>query len=199
MGRPNQFPDVSDLTAIADQLAALADGLRSSPDGYDGISISPTSAIEAVGGIGHNQPPSEYSKGETYLVIAKRTYANRRKRDTILGNPSLLGEPAWDILLDLYIAQVESQEVSVSSACIGSASPPTTGLRWLGVLQQEGLIMRISDPSDQRRVLVKLSPVGIECMERYFDQVSRANGNKAGKTKASQPSSFTAFGINPDA
>ena len=42
-------------------------------------------------------------------------------------NDELFGEPAWDILLDLYIANVENKPVSVSSACIGSAAPPTTG------------------------------------------------------------------------
>lgn len=84
--------------------------------------------------------------------------------------PTFSVEPAWDILLDLFIAQGEGKTVSVSSACIGSASPPTTGLRWLGVLADEGLIVRENDPADHRRVLVRLTPAGTAAMERFFDE-----------------------------
>ena len=151
--RPHKM--TGDLTIIADQLSALADGLRSSTD--DSVLVSPPQVME--------------KERETFLLAAKRTYANRRRRENILGNSHLLGEPAWDILLDLYIARGESHEVSVSSACIGSASPATTGLRWLGVLQKAGLVERVDDPEDQRRVLVRLSSLGVEQMERYFAAV----------------------------
>lgn len=106
-----------------------------------------------------------------YLALARQTYALRRKRAAIFGNPELFGEPAWDILLDLYIAHGEGKPVSVSSACIGSAAPATTGLRWLGVLANEGLIVRENDPEDHRRVLVRLTRKGITAMERFFDGV----------------------------
>lgn len=59
----------------------------------------------------------------------------------------------------------------MSSACIGSAAPATTGLRWLGVLADEGLIVRENDPEDHRRVLVRLTARGITAMERFFDLV----------------------------
>jgi hypothetical protein len=95
----------------------------------------------------------------------------RRKRAAIFGNPDLFGEPAWDILLDLFIAQGEGKTVSVSSACIGSAAPATTGLRWLSVLADEGLVMRENDPADLRRVLVRLTPAGQAAMERFFEAV----------------------------
>jgi len=102
------------------------------------------------------------------LAAARRLYRLRRQRGTIFGNAELFSDPAWDILLDLYIAHHENKPVSVSSACIGSASPPTTGLRWLGILATEGLILREADPADQRRVLVRLSARGLEGMEQFF-------------------------------
>lgn len=83
----------------------------------------------------------------------------------------MFGEPAWDILLDLYIAHADGKPVSVSSACIGSAAPPTTGLRWLGVLAEEGLVVRENYADDHRRVLVRLTRAGITAMERFFDAV----------------------------
>ncbi|PKP67221.1 MAG: transcriptional regulator [Alphaproteobacteria bacterium HGW-Alphaproteobacteria-9] len=106
-----------------------------------------------------------------HLELARKTYSLRRKRAVIFGNPELFGEPAWDILLDLFIAQAENKPVSVSSACIGSAAAATTGLRWLGVLADEGLIVRENDSGDNRRVLVRLSNTGVKAMERFFDAV----------------------------
>jgi hypothetical protein len=106
-----------------------------------------------------------------YLALARQAYALRRKRAAIFGNPELFGEPAWDILLDLYIAHADGKPVSVSSACIGSAAPPTTGLRWLGVLAEEGLVVRENYADDHRRVLVRLTRAGITAMERFFDAV----------------------------
>jgi len=64
----------------------------------------------------------------------------------------------------------ERKSISVSSACIGSGAPPTTGLRWLGVLEVKGLVERRHDPSDQRRVLVHLSATGIAAMDEFFDR-----------------------------
>ncbi|PKP89931.1 MAG: transcriptional regulator [Alphaproteobacteria bacterium HGW-Alphaproteobacteria-14] len=104
-------------------------------------------------------------------MLARKTYGLRRKRAAIFGNPELFGEPAWDILLDLFIAQAEDKPVSVSSACIGSAAPATTGLRWLGVLADEGLIVRENDAGDNRRVLVRLSHTGVKAMERFLEAV----------------------------
>ena len=102
------------------------------------------------------------------LQAAQMRYDERRKRSAIFGHSELFGEPAWDILLDLYIAHAKGKEVSVSSACIGSAVPPTTGLRWLGILQATGLVVREHDSGDQRRVLVRLSHEGIEKMEAFL-------------------------------
>ncbi len=99
---------------------------------------------------------------------AQQTYLARRARAEFFGDADLFGEPAWDILLDLYIADVNGKPVSVSSACIGSASPSTTGLRWLGILAEKQLIVREHDPKDQRRVLVRLSDQALSAMDSYL-------------------------------
>jgi hypothetical protein len=173
MEQPPPFDNEYDLAAIADQLSALAEGLRSggseTSDSSEPRALRSTSIGAADCQTALNNP---IARQASYLQLAKSTYADRRRREGILGKPALLGEPAWDILLDLYIAQAEGYDVSVSSACIGSAAPATTGLRWLGVLQDEGLVQRINDPEDQRRVLVRLSPAAIEAMERYFSEVA---------------------------
>ena len=98
---------------LADELMAIAIRLRE--------------AAEA----GATEPhfPHAVRAARNHLALARKAYALRRKRAALFGNPDLFGEPAWDILLDLYIAAGEGKPVSVSSACIGSAAPATTGLR----------------------------------------------------------------------
>ncbi|MEM7778848.1 MAG: MarR family transcriptional regulator [Pseudomonadota bacterium] len=118
-------------------------------------------------------PPQRRSETDQAIRLAnadfaREIYSTRRRRSGIFGHEELFGEPAWDILLDLYIAYVDQKPVSVSSACIGSAAPPTTGLRWLGVLSEHGFVLREHDPQDQRRVLVRLTELGLSAMDEYF-------------------------------
>ncbi len=115
------------------------------------------------------------NKRRDAIALARSAYSNRRARNAIFGNAELFGEPAWDILLDLYIAHGSGKPVSVSSACIGSASPPTTGLRWLGVLADNDLVLREHDAEDQRRVLVRLTDKGLAAMDEYFSSAGGSN------------------------
>lgn len=144
---------------LADELMAIAARLREAAEG--------SAAAEP----GETLPSRTTRPTRSHLALARQAYALRRKRASIFGNADLFGEPAWDILLDLYIAAGEGKPVSVSSACIGSAAPATTGLRWLGVLADEGLVVREADTEDHRRVLVRLTPSGQAAMDRFFDAV----------------------------
>jgi hypothetical protein len=99
---------------------------------------------------------------------AKQAYRNRRRREQVFGDASLFGEPAWDIMLDLYVAAAQDKRIAVTSACIGSAVPATTALRWIKILEDRGLIEREVDEVDARRTFVRLSPRGCELMEEYL-------------------------------
>lgn len=71
----------------------------------------------------------------------------------------LLHEPAWDILLDLFIAADAGRLISISSACIASAVPASTALRTISALEARGLILVDPDPADGRRKFLRLSPI----------------------------------------
>ena len=96
----------------------------------------------------------------SFPELAKKLYKCRRKVDRVFELQGFSTSPAWDIMLDLYEAETENRPTSVSSACIGAACPATTALRWLGVLEQMGLIERADDPDDKRRALVSLTDKG---------------------------------------
>lgn len=91
----------------------------------------------------------------------------RRARDKMFGS-DLFGEPAWDMLLDLFIHQVEGKRVSVSSLCVASAGPQTTALRHIGNLTDRGILQRVTDPRDARRVWLSISPIAFNSMKRIL-------------------------------
>ncbi|MFL6725211.1 MAG: hypothetical protein ACJ8FS_01700 [Sphingomicrobium sp.] len=87
----------------------------------------------------------------------------RRLRDRFF-DPDLFADPAWDMLLELYAAQLEGVRTSVSSLSIGAAVPATTALRWMKTLERRGIIRRIPDPLDGRRIWVELTAEAGEAM-----------------------------------
>ncbi len=96
----------------------------------------------------------------------------RRLRDHFFKS-DLFADPAWDMLLDLMAARVERQRVAVSSLCIAAAVPPTTALRWIKGLCDQGLFVRVADPEDGRRVFIELSSDTAARMEAYLKSAQR--------------------------
>ena len=80
----------------------------------------------------------------------------------------LFREPAWDILLELYAAQLDNQRMSITRLNRRSGITATTVLRCLGALETVGLVRRSEDPMDLRRVFVSLTLAGEEAMDGYF-------------------------------
>lgn len=120
-----------------------------------------------------HSPASQIAKDSpAWAEVARSAYRQRRRRQELFSDPTLFGEPAWDIMLDLFIAAKERKRLPVTSACIGAAVPATTALRWLTVLEDKGLIVRENDTADARRVFVRLSSDGYEKMVAYFADIA---------------------------
>lgn len=110
---------------------------------------------------------------ETNANEIRRVIRARRMRAEFFEG-ELFADPAWDMLLDLFAADLEHRQISVSSLCIAAAVPPTTALRWIGTLSEAGLFDRRADPSDRRRAYIGLSDVARHGMLRYIGAVKRA-------------------------
>lgn len=82
----------------------------------------------------------------------------------------LFREPAWDILLELYAAELDNQRMSITRLNRRSGIPATTVLRSLAALEAAGLVRRSEDPTDLRRVFVSLTLAGDEAMNAFFAQ-----------------------------
>lgn len=105
--------------------------------------------------------------GHSIRMAPHQCYAFRRRREKMI-DAEIFGEPAWDILLDLYEAHQIGRPIAVTSACIGAAVPPTTALRWINVLTERGHIQREEDPGDARRSFVKLTASTIVKLDQLF-------------------------------
>jgi DNA-binding MarR family transcriptional regulator len=103
----------------------------------------------------------------------RRMIRARRARDQFFG-PGYFEDPGWDMLLDLYAAELEGAQVSVSSLCIAAAVAPTTALRWIGRMSDAGWLDRRPDPLDRRRAYMALSTRASESMHGYMAAVRRA-------------------------
>ncbi len=96
----------------------------------------------------------------------------RRLRDQFFG-PNMFADPAWDMLLDLMAARLDGQHVAVSSLCIAAAVPATTALRWIKVLTDQGLFVRVADPQDGRRIHIELSDQAAAALDAYLRTAQR--------------------------
>lgn len=85
----------------------------------------------------------------------------RAAQKEILG-ASLIDDAAWVMLLDLLMMYLERKKLAVTSLYIGSGAPVATALRRLNQLLDEGLAVKVPDPSDRRRTLVEITPKGVE-------------------------------------
>lgn len=108
----------------------------------------------------------------------------RMRRNELFGAP-LFRDPAWDMLLELFVAHEGGRQVSVSSLCYASGVPLTTALRQIARLEKHGLIERRGDKADNRRCLVSATPRAIrgiaEATALLIDQRGDAAGAEIGE------------------
>ncbi len=159
------------LQLLADQVSRIARTLAEMTDSAPGLGRrgglrSPTDDF-------HPAPRAIASEAPVTARAVRAVISERRLRDRFL-DPDLFGEPAWDMLLDLYAARLEHARVSVSSLCIAAAVPSTTALRWLRTLTDCGLVERRADPHDKRRVFIELGDGAATGMNGYFAALAAA-------------------------
>src|SRR4051794_19728001 len=76
---------------------------------------------------GQKTPPPQV--GRDNLIARARAILSERNRRTQFLNRAIFGEPAWDMLLGLYV--LDGQPVSIGKLVNTVGEPKTTALRWL--------------------------------------------------------------------
>jgi len=104
------------------------------------------------------------SAANAEIVRKLRLILKFRDHRAQLFGPELFADPAWDMLLELFICHLMQHRLSVSAACSGARVPMTTGLRWIKALEERGLVQRTQDRLDGRRVFVSMTEEGCATM-----------------------------------
>jgi DNA-binding MarR family transcriptional regulator len=100
-------------------------------------------------------------------ALARRRLAHRRQRERTFGE-NLFSDPAWDLLLLLFIAEEEGRHVTVSTLCFEAPVPVTTAHRWMLVLLKQGLALRSADEKDCRLRYIRLTCESHEALRCYL-------------------------------
>ena len=95
----------------------------------------------------------------------------RRQRANIFP-PSLLGEPGFDILIGLYVAEAAGQALSTKQVCSMSPVPTTTAQRAIVELERLKLVSRREAGEDRRRTMVQLTGEGCAMVDRYLETLN---------------------------
>ena len=131
---------------------------------------------EALGGehlfslVASAAQPSESSPDvmppEALLARAQYILRVRRSRERLLGR-AIIGEPAFDLLLCLYVRSGQ-RETSLTSLAKPAGIPYSSAMRWTAYLADKGLVERSESEFDRRATSVHLTPAGRAVMDELL-------------------------------
>jgi DNA-binding MarR family transcriptional regulator len=108
---------------------------------------------------------------QTALDLARSVHFARKRRVEHFG-PTLFSEPAWDMLLILFIyGDRDGERLSVTRLAEYGDAPLTTAIRWLDYLESQRMIIRQQSGSDRRKYMVELSDRGRTMLVDYFESL----------------------------
>ena len=90
----------------------------------------------------------------------------RQARERLLGR-AVMGEPAFDLLLCLYIRS-EHKETSLASLARPARIPYSSALRWIHYLSDKGLVECTESKVDRRVTSVELTASGRAILDELF-------------------------------
>ena len=133
------------LALVTERLALRAETGGDAGEAEHGGRLSPIHLVER--------------ESAALAAVARDEYAARRERERFLDS-SLLREPAWDMLLDLFIHRAGGKRITLTSAAIASKVPYGTAHRHLEHLEALGLVRRTPSATDARVQFLDLSDDG---------------------------------------
>ena len=119
-------------------------------------------------GTTHEVKRRRLSVSTTELVtFAQCMYRQRMGRNEHF-SAGFANEPAWDMMLDLFVLRHQGKQVTVSGACLASNGPATTALRYLQWLEEQDFIQKWASHTDKRVQMVELTDKGMGLMSSYL-------------------------------
>jgi hypothetical protein len=107
--------------------------------------------------------PDSPEAGQSLRAVAERLYMERRRRDEYFP-VGLFGEPAWDLLLSLFIAGDDGREVPLDEAYKAAKIDPEEGPALIDRLIDKKLVAR----SRKRGGSIMLTEQGMDRLGDYL-------------------------------
>ena len=105
------------------------------------------------------------------LVKLAKRIRDMRKARTRFFDIDLFGEPAWDIILALYLSDAEGYRLKVTDLVNESQATPSTALRWIDRLHELGLISRRENPLDRRSQFLEMPADGLRKITALLETI----------------------------
>jgi DNA-binding MarR family transcriptional regulator len=160
MSAPNNELNSEHLLQISDEVSRIA------------------TALAQLSKPGQTPAPMLSANGTTPLDVpvasVRAVIRARRLRSEFLAD-DLFADPAWDMMLSLFEAELSHRRIAVSALCNEASVPPTTALRWIHALcdPSKALFVRKGDPLDGRRYFVELTPETSLALRQYFNAIDK--------------------------
>lgn len=103
-------------------------------------------------------------------AVAEALLEDRKRRARIF-NSGMFGEPAWDILLTLYVMDKSGPRLTIGRLTQMVGYAPTTVLRWLEYLDDQELIRRQEHPGDARTSFITLTDKARNALTLYLSEL----------------------------
>jgi DNA-binding MarR family transcriptional regulator len=123
-----------------------------------------------------------FSDKQRITVAQAWTRASSLRRSAL--GISYFQDPAWDILLLVYLEHLKGRALNVTAACTAGNVAPTTGLRWLQKLTEDGWVERRTQARNRKCVLVILTDQALVRMNALMEAVIQSD-NKFGLQRMS--------------
>lgn len=107
------------------------------------------------------------SEADRLAELAQEEYDARRQREHLLAL-DFSAEPAWDMLLLLYVEHRRGRPVEIDRLCAASPVAATTALRWVALLVDKRLATRLRSAGTQSRIEIALSASGVDTLDTYL-------------------------------
>lgn len=108
---------------------------------------------------------------QTLIAKARELLDSRHIRKQYFQS-DIFGEPAWEILLALYIADDAGARPTMSKLAEWIDGPLTTVARWVKALEEQSLVGRAEHPTDRRIIFIRLLDAGRRALDDYFRAVA---------------------------
>lgn len=150
----DDYNSAEEIRELAHRLFQIADSIEEAEDRLS-VDASSTSSARAS----KRMPHEDLHLG----LIARSLYQLRRRRSKWFPD-DLFAEPAWDMLLDLFVNFSNGKLITTTSICHAAEVPLTTGLRWIGLLETAGLVERFRVADDSRVNGVRMTKAGYQAV-----------------------------------